>query len=223
MRLKTNPLRLLDCKEKSCEPFKEKAPSLLDSLCVSCNTHFKSVLEFLDDVGVLYALNPHLVRGLDYYNKTVFEIFTNGYDLALGSGGRYDYLFEMIGARLTPGVGGALGVERIIEVMKLRKIEVNNKAKAKIFLMYIGDLAKKKIFVLIEEFRRAGIPVRESFGKDLLKRQMQLADKMGAQFALILGQKEVYEEAIIIRDLLSGVQESVPLIRVVEEMKKRLK
>ena len=195
----------------------------MDNLCNSCNTHFKSVVEYLDELMLPYTLNPFLVRGLDYYNKTVFEIFTEGYNLAIAGGGRYDYLFEMIGGRPTPGMGSALGIERLIEVMKIKNIELTSKNKARVFLMYIGDMAKKRVLKLVEEFRDKGILVRESFGKDLLRKQMQLADKVGADFALILGQKEVYEESIIIRDLTSGMQESVPMKRVVEEVKKRLK
>ncbi|HEY4524005.1 MAG TPA: histidine--tRNA ligase [Candidatus Paceibacterota bacterium] len=222
-RLKTNPLRLLDCKSEDCVALKEHAPNLMDNLCNSCNTHFKSVVEYLDELMLPYTLNPFLVRGLDYYNKTVFEIFTEGYNLAIAGGGRYDYLFEMIGGRPTPGMGSALGIERLIEVMKIKNIELTSKNKARVFLMYIGDMAKKRVLKLVEEFRDKGILVRESFGKDLLRKQMQLADKVGADFALILGQKEVYEESIIIRDLTSGMQESVPMKRVVEEVKKRLK
>lgn len=222
-RLKTNPLRLLDCKQENCVKLKEHAPNLMDNLCSSCSTHFKAVVEYLDELSLPYRLNPYLVRGLDYYNKTVFEIFAQDYNLAIASGGRYDYLFEMIGGRPTPGVGCALGMERLIEVMKLHNLELSPKNRARVFVMYIGDLAKKRVLTLIEEFREKGIQVRESFGKDLLKKQMQLADKEHAEFALILGQKEVFEESIIIRDLASGSQESVPLKRVVEEVKKRLK
>ncbi len=221
-RLKTNPLRLLDCKEASCVALKEHAPSLMDSLCTSCSSHFKSVLEYLDELALSYTLNPYLVRGLDYYSKTVFEIFVDGFDLALAGGGRYDYLFEMIGGRPTPGVGAALGVERIIEVMKQKEIDVPQPKKPRVFVVYIGDLAKRKALKIVEELRVNNIAVKESFGKDLLKKQMQLADKGEAEYALILGQKEVFEESVIIRDLKSGNQESVPVLKMVQELKKRL-
>ncbi|MBI2035306.1 MAG: histidine--tRNA ligase [Candidatus Liptonbacteria bacterium] len=222
-RLKTNPLRMLDCKNTACLPFKEKSPSLLDSICVGCSAHLKLVLEYLDELALPYVLNPHLVRGLDYYSKTVFEIFADGNNQALASGGRYDYLIEMLGGRPTSGVGSAIGIERVVEAMKARGIAAPKTGKASVFLVYIGDLAKKKTLALIEDFRKAGIDVQESFGKDLIKRQMQLADKAEANLALILGQKEVYEESAIIRDLKSGAQETVPLKRVIEEVKKRLK
>ena len=222
-RLKVNPLRLLDCKNASCAPFKEKAPSLFDNICAACSGHLKLVLEYLDELGIIYTLNPILVRGFDYYNKTVFEMFAGEDRLAIAAGGRYDYLIEMIGGRPAPGVGGALGIERIIEVLKRDGIVVTPKQKAKVFIVYIGDLAKKKTLSLIEEFRKAGIYVRESFGKDLIQRQMQLANKADAELAIILGQKEVYEETAIIRDLTSGAQESIPLRKVVDEVRRRLK
>lgn len=222
-RIKTNPLRLLDCKHVSCVPFKAGAPSLLDNICISCSSHLKFVLEYLDELSLPYILNPHLVRGLDYYSKTVFEIFADQSSLSLAAGGRYDYLIETMGGRPTPGTGGAIGVERVIETMREQKITVTEASRPKIFLVYLGALAKKRALKLIEEFRKANIIVRESFGKDLIKRQMMLADKSEAPLALILGQKEVFEESVIVRDLKSGVQETVPMTKVIEEVKKRLK
>ena len=222
-RMKTNPLRLLDCKEQKCQALREKAPSLMDNLCVSCSGHLKLVIEYLDELALPYTLNPYLVRGLDYYNKTVFEIFAEGYNMALVAGGRYDYLFDMIGARPTPAVGSAVGLERVIEVARQREVSFPERERPKVFLMYIGDMAKKKALTLVEQFRVAGVRVREALGKDVLKKQMQLADKENSDFALILGQKEVFEGSIIIRDLKSGNQESIPLDRVLQEVKKRLK
>src|SRR3989338_3878946 len=222
-RIKTNPLRLLDCKSEESQPFKEHAPNLMDGLCLSCNGHLKGTLEYLDELSIPYVLNPYLVRGLDYYSKTVFEIFAEGYESAIVAGGRYDYLFEMLGGRLSPGVGCALGIERIIEVLKLKNIDVTLKNRNRLFLVYIGDLAKKKALKIIELLRENGVAVREAFGKDLLKKQMQLADKAQSDFALIIGQKEVYEETVIVRDLKSGMQEAMPLAKLIPEIKKRLK
>ena len=129
----------------------------------------------------------------------------------------------MVGGRQSPGVGCALGIERIIEVLKLKNIEITPKNKSRLFLIYIGDLAKKKALKIIEMLHENDIGVRESFGKDLLKKQMQLADKAQSDFALIIGQKEVYEETVIVRDLKSGMQEAIPLAKLVPEIKKRLK
>lgn len=225
-RLKTNPLRLLDCKKEACQPIKADAPSILDSLCSPCRSHLKQVLESLEEMGLPYTLNPLLVRGLDYYNRTVFEIFVQEevVGLALASGGRYDYLAEMIGGRPTPGVGVAGGAERIIELMMARRDEIKlPKPRVKIFLVHIGDLAKKRSLALIEEFRRSNIGVISALGKNSLSEQLETANKVGSPLALILGQREVYEESIILRDMQTGVQESVPLKKVVEEVKKRLK
>lgn len=222
-RFDKNPLRLLDCKNVNCAQIKLGAPSVLDSLCVNCKSHFKQVLEFLDEVGVPYSLNPHLVRGLDYYNRTVFEIFTEGNDLALASGGRYDYLAEMLGGRSTPASGVAAGIERIVEMMKTEPVYQNQKIKPKVFLIHVGEVTKKKGLSLIEEFRKEGMPIFEALGKDSLGSQLERAAKMKSPIALIFGQKEAYEESIIVRDMETGVQESVPLGKVIGEVRRRLK
>ncbi len=223
-RLTLNPLRLLDCKNENCQKLKASAPIMLDYLCSSCRSHFRGVLEYLDEVGLPYTLNTHLVRGLDYYNRTVFELFSEGFNIALGGGGRYDYLGELLGARksVLPAVGCALGAEVIIEIMKAQEIAGLPKSRAKVFFVQMGKPAKKRGLSLIEEFRRSGIKVSESLGKESLKSQFKVADKEEAEIALILGQKEVFEDSIIIRDMKSGVQETVPLTKVVDEVKRRI-
>ncbi len=223
-RLSINPLRLLDCKNEDCAPTKEQAPILLDNICHSCNNHFKATLEFIDELKLPYNLNPFLVRGLDYYNRTVFEIFTEGVGTELAGGGRYDYLAEMLGSRKTAAVGAGLGVERLIETMKAQGlVGLSAKSKPKAFLVHIGEQAKKQSLGLIEEFRKNGIKMIESLGRDSLKSQLRVADKEEVILALILGQKEVFEETIIIRDMRSGAQETVPLKKAVVEARKRLK
>ena len=220
-RYTENPLRMLDCKEEKCQEVKINAPVSLDYLCSSCKNHFTLVLEFLDEIKIPYIVDSSLVRGLDYYSRTVFEIFTEGFDFALGGGGRYDYLSEFLGGPKLPAVGSALGVERIIEVMKAREIPGCPKNRFKAFLVYMGDQAKKRAVSLIDEFYQKGIPVRESFSKDSLKAQMKQADKEGVDFALILGQREVFEDVIILRDMKSGSQESIPLRKIADELKRR--
>lgn len=223
-RYKDNPLRLLDCKNEKCQPYKEDAPNFFDKLCNGCSSHLKSVLEYMDELGVPYILDNQLVRGLDYYSKTVFEFYAEGENSwALGGGGRYDYLIEMLGGRATPGVGGAFGVERIVETMKSQGVSLPEKAPKKVFIVHVGDLAKKKSLKIIEELRHANISVTEALSKDSLKAQLKAADKEGATLALILGQKEIFEGNIIIRDLKNSLQESVPMERMVDEIKKRLK
>jgi len=224
-RMKQNPMRLLDCKNEECRSFKQDAPSVLDSLCSPCRIHLKSVLEYLEELGLPYLINSQLVRGLDYYNRTVFEIFPEGDDgMALASGGRYDYLAEMIGGRSTAAGGAAMGIERVAELIKGRNPKLfEPKIKQKIFLVHIGDLAKKKSLPLMEEFRKANLPIRTSFSRDSLSYQLEAADKNMSDIALILGQKEVYEESIIIRNMETGVQETVPFAKVVDEVKKKVK
>lgn len=228
-RLRYNPLRILDCKEEKCQPVKAQAPQIVDHLCEGCKTHFKEVLEFLDEVEMPYRLNPYLVRGLDYYTKTVFEIYEDteeGQKLgALVGGGRFDTLVKMLGGRDTPACGAAAGVERIVATLKERMKQETAGASPnqKVFLAQLSDLGKRKSLRLFEEFRKAKIQVAESFGKDSLKTQLRLADKIGADYALILGQKEALEDAIIIRDMKTGKQETVKLDKVVREMEKYLK
>ncbi len=222
--MKINPLRVLDCKNELCRQIKENAPISLDYLCLSCRSHFKGVLELLDEVSLPYVLSPYLVRGLDYYNRTVFEIIENGNSsLALAGGGRYDYLAEVFGKKGIPAVGVALGVERIIEILKSLPPVVLEKTKDKVFIIHAGELAKKKTFSLIEELRKTNIKIFEALGKESLESQLKAADREGVKFALIIGQKEFYEESIILRDMENGVQETISLKKVVEEVKKRLK
>ena len=227
-RLKENPLRILDCKEEKCQRVKASAPQIIDHLCEKCHAHFKQVLEFLDELELPYTLNPYLVRGLDYYTKTVFEITETTEDgKALGSlagGGRYDNLSKVFGGRETPGCGSAAGMERIISLMKTREMKTGPKQEEpKIFLAQLGQLAKRKSMKLFEEFRTAKIPVAESFSKDSLKAQLRAANKLKIKWVLIFGQKEALEDFIVLRDMDSGVQQEIKLNKVVEEMKNKIK
>jgi histidyl-tRNA synthetase len=226
-RLRENPLRVLDCKEEKCQPVKAQAPQILDHLCETCHRHFREVLEFLDELELPYHLNPYLVRGLDYYTKTVFEIIEDSPDGktlgALAGGGRYDTLVKILGGKETPAVGGAGGIERIIQLMKTKTIRFSRERKVEVFLAQLGDLAKRKSLKLIEDFREAKVLIGESLGRDSLKAQLKMADRIGARYSLILGQKEALEGTIIIRDMVSGKQEIVKLDKVVREVGKRLK
>ncbi|OGZ72516.1 MAG: histidine--tRNA ligase [Candidatus Staskawiczbacteria bacterium RIFCSPLOWO2_01_FULL_38_12b] len=227
-RLKENPLRILDCKEEKCQRVKAGAPQIIDHLCEACHAHFKQVLEFLDELELPYALNPYLVRGLDYYTKTVFEIVEkseNGQSQGtLVGGGRYDNLVKLLGGRDTPACGAAGGVDRIVNIMKTRELKADKKQeKTEIFLAQLGQSAKRKSLKLFEQFRAAKIPVTESFSKDSLRSQLNTANKMGAKWVLIFGQKEALENFITLRDMETGVQKEIPLDKVVEEMKAKIK
>jgi histidyl-tRNA synthetase len=226
-RLKENPLRVLDCKEEKCQRIISQAPQMIDHLCQECHDHFKGVLEFLDEIELPYRLNPYLVRGLDYYTKTVFEIFEDteeGRKMgSLSGGGRYDALVKLLGGEDTKAIGGAMGIERVIATIKSKKIKTQKPSNPPIFLAQLGIMAKRKSLKLLEDFRKVKIQVAESFGKDSLKAQLKIADRLGVKYTLLLGQKEVLEGTVIIRDMQIGRQETVKLEKVVREMQKRLK
>ena len=225
-RLKQNPLRLLDCKNEKCAQLTEDAPQIIDSLCGECHNHFKSVLEYLDELEIPYILNSRLVRGLDYYTKTVFEIWPeekDGRQIALAGGGRYDGLVKLLGGRETPAVGFAIGLDRIVALMKERNIKVSSKVPASVFLVQLGDLGKKKSLSLFEKLQKAGIKTATSFNCDRMTTQLKIANKLGSRFALILGQKEALDETIIVRDMISGIQEIVPMTKIINVLKKKIK
>jgi len=232
-RLKDNPLRVLDCKKKKCQIVVSQAPKIIDHLCKNCHKDFKDLLEFLEELEIPYKLNPYLVRGLDYYTKTVFEIFAvdkdeqdNPTKLALGGGGRYDDLIDLLGEKReegTPAVGAALGIDRVVDLMKRRGISVGKKQKPQVFIAQVGALAKRKSLKLMREFASTRISVLEAFGKDSLRAQLKMADKSGVEYTLVLGQKEALDGVILVRSMATGKQHKVELDKIVEEMKKMLK
>jgi histidyl-tRNA synthetase len=232
-RIRENPLRVLDCKEEKCQRVKAQAPQILDHLCDSCKSHFKSLLEFLDESDLPYHLDPYLVRGLDYYTKTVFEIFSEtalaqkeGEETlsrsALVGGGRYDNLVKLLGGKDVPAMGGAAGVERIITLMKEKGFPPAETPGPKVFLAQLGDLPKKKSLKLLEELRKAKISIAESLGRDSLRTQLARADKLQVEYTLILGQREMLDETIVIRRMDTGEQTTVKMEKVIDELKKRL-
>jgi histidyl-tRNA synthetase len=233
-RFLKNPLRLLDCKEKDCQEVREGAPQIVDFLSEQARDHFIKVLEYLDEMEIPYNLNPYLVRGLDYYNRTVFEFtpvveeedgeeqISQKRQASLCGGGRYDSLVELMGGRPTPGCGFGLGLERVVQKIKEKNIPLKDEHKDIVFLAQLGDQARRKMFVLFEEMRRTGYCVRQAFTKDSLKAQLEEADRIGARHTLILGQKELLDDTIIIRDMESGTQEVIGQKKMLAELNKRL-
>lgn len=230
-RLSKNPLRLLDCKEEGCRAVMKEAPQIVDWLDEASKEHFMQLIEYLDELSLPYELNPHLVRGLDYYTRTVFEIVPDrgdgaalGSQSSLGAGGRYDGLVELMGGREeTAAVGFAVGIERAILEMKRQEVEPPALPAPQIFFAQIGAEARRIALRRFEEIRAAGLTVVESFGKASLKAQLETANRSGARFTIILGQKEVMEDTMIVRDMESGAQESIADDKVVEYLKKELK
>lgn len=228
-RLTRNPLRLLDSKEPGMEELKADAPQIIEHLDDDSKQHFMKVLEYLDEAEVPYELNPYLVRGLDYYAKTVFELLPaapaegDGAQNALGGGGRYDGLIPLLGGReATPGCGAGIGIERVILAMKAAGKMPENRRRTQVFFCQLGEAARRKGLKIFEKFREAGIDVAEAFAKGNLKAQLEMADKYKAPLSVILGQKEVLDGTIIIRDMEAGAQEIVDAEKVVAIVQKRL-
>ncbi|MFA6410804.1 MAG: histidine--tRNA ligase [Candidatus Buchananbacteria bacterium] len=225
-RLVKNPLRLLDCKNPTCQAAKAEAPQIIDWLDEDCKNHFMKLVNYLDELNISYKLNPYLVRGLDYYTRTVFEVWPKeikeGAQSALGGGGRYDGLIELVGGRPTPGVGVAIGIERVISQLRQKEAAIPAEVFPDVFLAQIGDQAKVKALLLFEQLRKENIKVAESFSKDSLKSQLEISNKLKVKYALILGQKEVMDGTILVRDMESGVQEIIDFNKTVAEIKKKL-
>jgi histidyl-tRNA synthetase len=225
-RMEKNPLRILDCKEDKCSQVSASAPQSVDHLCDECRVHFKTLLEYLDELDLPYVINPKLVRGLDYYTKTVFEIWSGqeeGRKSSLGGGGRYDGLVKMLGGEATPAIGFALGVERLIIEMKRVQAKPYRAPRPKVFLAQLGELAKKKSLKMFLELEKNGILVAESFGRGGLKSQLRVANRLGVEITLILGQKEALDGTVIVKNMDSGEQETVSMEKLVDLVKKKLK
>ena len=227
-RLTKNPLRLFDCKEKRCQEIMAEAPQLVDHLDEESREHFVKVLEHLDEADIPYTLDPKLVRGLDYYTKTVFEFVakddTDKRMNALVSGGRYDGLVEYLGGRPTPACGLAGGIERLVMKMKAKKLKFqeSNINRPLIFLAQIGESARKRSLRLFEDLRRAGIKTAGDLVKQGLKTQLATASKQQVLYTLILGQKEIVDKTIILRDMENGSQEVINYEKIIPELQKRL-
>ncbi len=222
-RITTNPFRVLDSKEESTIAVLAEAPQTLNYLCADCQKHFEGVLEYLDDLGVAYELNPFLVRGLDYYTRTVFEFFgeREGAQSALGGGGRYDLLVETLGGGSTPAVGFALGIERMLLELEAAGQLPQPSAPKRIYVASLGEPARMAAFRLIEQLLDGGVSAVGAVDRDGIGAQLGRADKLGVPYAIIIGQKEVREETAILRDMTSGAQEVLPLGGIVAEVRGR--
>jgi len=210
-RFQKNPLRLLDCKVQACQPTIAGAPPFIDHLCEGCAQHFQEVRSYLEAMSIPYSLNPRLVRGLDYYTRTVFEIQPpeEGAQNTIGAGGRYDGLIEELGGRPTPGIGFATGIERIIVNLKRAKVPIPAPARPAAFVVYQTTAARSAAVRLASELRRAGIAAVMAVGERSLKAQMRQANAAGVLYAAILGKEELATGTVILRRMEDGQQERV--------------
>lgn len=207
-RYETNPLRILDCKKEGCRAATAKAPSSLDHLCDECLTHFAQVKEGLKQLKIPFVVNSRLVRGLDYYTRTAFEVTASGLGAqnAIAAGGRYDGLVEELGGPPTPGIGFAMGVERIASLME--RLEP---PKPHFFFALLGEEARHQMLPTMMQLRREGILVETNYAGEGLKKQMGLADKLGARYTVIVGENELKLKKAILRDMTTKEQQEFSL------------
>lgn len=232
-RLKTNPLRVLDCKNPACQPIKENAPESISYLCHGCQEHFKEVLEYLSMMSIDYRIDNSLVRGLDYYSRTVFEIATipqpkekeeaneEPKPLALAGGGRYDYLAKTLGAKKdVSAVGVSIGVDRVVTLADQAKIVPRIIKKPKVFFIQLSFDAKLKSMEVIEILRKGKIPMAQSLVKDSLGAQLAIAERLGVPFTVILGQKEALDGTVIVRNMDNRSQDTVKIADLADYLKR---
>ncbi len=223
-RLQESPMRVLDSKNEDTQILLKSAPTLDQFIADESKQFHATLLEYMEELGIAYVPNPRLVRGLDYYNQTVFEFWdqSTGAQNAVGGGGRYDGLVELLGGKPTPGVGFAGGVERMIWHMKEAGVRVPHKDQVDVFVAQLGPEAKKKCLSLISQLRDLGVHTIGALGEASLKSQMRLADKFAARYTLLLGKMEVKEGTIILRDMQAGKQKQIKYEQAIPQVTKLL-
>jgi len=220
-RLKKNPLRLLDCKKPLCQELAWSAPRSTDYLCPECEAHFTQLKRYLGLLDLPFTVNHCLVRGLDYYTRTVFEIQPRpeGGQSALGGGGRYDDLIEELGGRPTPAIGFATGIERIILNLKQQGVSIPPLPKPQVFIAHVGNEARDASIKLAAALRQAGTGVVASFGNRSLKAQLRQANAAGARYAVIIGEQEIKGGTVLLRDMTTAQQKTASPARLIELLK----
>lgn len=220
-RFERNPMRILDCKEESCRKIINGAPVILDYLCNDCRNHFEGLKKHLDLLGYKYNIDPMIVRGLDYYTKTVFEIIYKGIGAqgTVCGGGRYDGLIKECGGPSMPAVGFGMGIERLLMVLEDQKIELPAKEDMDIFIASLGDNAETEAFKIVAELRKSGISADKDHMNRSLKGQMKYADKINARFTVVLGDDELQSGKIMIKDMISGEQTEAEIGKLAQTLK----
>ena len=212
-RLEKNPMRILDCKSPVCSKIAGGAPKITDYLCDECKEHFASVQKYLDAAGVEYTVNPTIVRGLDYYTKTVFEFVTDfiGAQGTVCGGGRYDGLIEELGGKHLPSLGFAMGIERLLMLMDKQGIEIPQPSTCDLYVAVMGESASLKSFEIIKAVRSCGLIAETDIVGRGLRAQMKYADKIGAKFSMVLGDNEIEQGKAVIKNMSSGEQTEIVL------------
>ena len=212
-RLEKNPMRILDCKSPVCSKIAQGAPKITDYLCDECKEHFASVQKYLVAAGVEYTVNPTIVRGLDYYTKTVFEFVTDfiGAQGTVCGGGRYDGLIEELGGKHLPSLGFAMGIERLLMLMDKQGIEIPKPSTCDLYVAVMGESASLKSFEIIKAVRSCGLIAETDVVGRGLRAQMKYADKIGAKFSMVLGDNEIEQGKAVIKNMSSGEQTEIVL------------
>lgn len=219
-RYNKNPLRVLDCKKDSCKRIIEAAPGIIDNLCQECESHFSEVKSYLDDQKIVFHEDPRLVRGLDYYTKTAFEIISGGLGAqnAIGGGGRYDDLVEELGGKPTPAVGFAAGIERMIIAIDKQKVEWPVEKGLDIFVAKVNEKNKDTAFRLLQEIRSTGLSADMDYSGGSLKSQMRIANKIRARYTVIVGEEELSKNMVILRNMQTKEQKEVKIDNIINEL-----
>lgn len=219
-RADRNPLRALDCKLEGCRQIMAHSPLILNHLCEDCKAHFQAVKSYLEDLSVPYVVNPHLVRGLDYYDRTAFEVLSEdlGAQKAVAAGGRYNHLISQLGGPDIPGIGFAIGMERLMLLLGVKR----ERPPLPLFLIPLGEKARKEAFRLCWELKKNGIPALMEYQEKSLKAQLRRADKLRAKKVVVIGEDELQKGVILLKDMQTGLQEELPLNDALRALKERL-
>ncbi len=219
-RLETNPLRVLDCKNPDCKEISEGAPLTIDYLCGECSDHFNRLRELLDISGKEYRVNPKIVRGLDYYTKTVFEFVSNdiGAQGTVCGGGRYDKLMEQLGGHDLPGIGFGMGLSRLLLVMEKNGVQIPDPNPVNVYIAPLGDKAKVQAQIIANSLRESGIHAEVDIMSRSLKAQMKYADKIHAEYVVIIGDDEIAGDRAIVRKMADSSQSEISLSSIGDEI-----
>lgn len=222
-RLDKNPMRILDCKNEKCRVVIKDAPVAIDYLCDECREHFDGVKGYLDALEVPYKVNPMMVRGLDYYVRTAFEMVTDklGSQSAVGAGGRYDGLVQLLGGPDIPGIGFAAGLDRLVNLAMLKETEKENELD--VFVISFKDISDKTALKLVNQLREKHISVDMDYDFRKMKKQFSLADRYGSLFTVVIGEDEIQKNTAAVKDMQNGTQEEIELSKVADYISCKLR